>query len=65
MDADDDDEALQAVLLASMQAEAAQVEAVRLRIRADQEGLDEITRVERQRGSDARAVQLGVFPDGG
>ena len=33
-----------------------------LRLRQDKEGVAELTRVESERGADARAVQLGVFP---
>lgn len=33
-----------------------------LRLRADEEALLELTRVEAERGASAQAVQLGVFP---
>ena len=33
-----------------------------LKLRQDEEGLVELTRVEAERGAGARAVQLGVFP---
>jgi hypothetical protein len=40
-------------------------EVLRLRMRQDEAGLREITRVVAERGPSAAAVQLGVFPSGG
>ena len=52
-----------------MQAEKAAVQrriaSLELRLRQDQEGVAELTRVERERGGSATAVQLGVFPSSG
>ena len=47
-----------------MSGEAVRREKLRLKIRQDEEGLREITRVVAERGASARAVQIGVFPRG-
>ena len=39
-------------------------EKLQLKIRQDQEGLRQITRIVAERGASARAVQIGVFPKG-
>ena len=41
---------------------ARKLTSMELRLRQDEEGLVELTRVEAERGADATAVQLGVFP---
>ena len=46
-------------------ATTSRVEKLQLKMRQDEEGLREITRVVGERGTSARAVQLGLFPKGG
>ena len=41
---------------------ARKIASMELKLRQDEEGLVELTRVEAERGAGARAVQLGVFP---
>ena len=47
---------------AELRGDTSRVERLQLRLRQDEEGLREITRVVGERGASARAVQLGVFP---
>ena len=47
-----------------MSGEALRREKLRLKIRQDEEGLREITRIVAERGASARAAQLAVFPRG-
>ena len=42
---------------------ARKISSMELRLRQDEEGLVELTRVEEERGAGATAVQLGVFPE--
>ena len=56
--------ALKTSLDADLRAATSRIEKLELRIRRDEEGLREITRVVTERGASARAVQLGVFPMG-
>ena len=56
--------AFKASLDAELRATASRIEKLQLKIRQDEEGLREITRIVAERGVNARAVQLGVFPSG-
>ena len=47
---------------AELKGMASRAEKLQLKIRQDEEGLREITRIVGERGANARAVQLGVFP---
>ena len=51
------------VLEPELQRAASTIERLQLRIRADEEALREISRVAAERGAEARAVQMGVFPE--